>query len=80
MNNPIQNEADTLELRRKIPFRSALSEGAARIEVLIPAVEAGLQRRMLVMQPADNQLTRSLLTVASGGASVEASLPILVAA
>ncbi len=26
MNNPIQNEADTQELRREIPFRSALED------------------------------------------------------
>ena len=26
MNNPIQNEAETKELRREIPFRSALED------------------------------------------------------
>ena len=26
MNNPIQNEAETQELRREIPFRSALED------------------------------------------------------
>ena len=26
MNNPIQNEADALDLRREIPFRSALED------------------------------------------------------
>jgi hypothetical protein len=26
MNNPIQNEAETQELRRKIPFRSTLQD------------------------------------------------------
>ena len=33
----------------------------------MPAVEAGLQRRTLVIQLVDNQFTRSLLAVASGG-------------
>ena len=38
--------------------RASKSEEAARIEVVIPAVEAGLQRGTLVMQTADNQFTR----------------------
>ncbi len=38
--------------------RCSKSENAARVEVIVPAAEAALQREMLVMQPADNEFTR----------------------
>ena len=41
MNDPIQNEAETQELRRGIPFRSATEDEQTREQVRLSTIQIG---------------------------------------
>ena len=63
MNNPIQNEAETQELRREIPFRSA------------PKTETNEQTSISIKDP-DTMLTMIVLLLACLGLAVLAHVVV----